>query len=112
MSLRRLWQQMFARAPQAVEAHAQVLARDQLTDAHARARDLSAQLELLRRRYEQLEQRWETAEARSIEYGQRLSELRRVAMPVALLLMEGDIEAACAVTPLLWEVVKPEAHEA
>jgi hypothetical protein len=35
-----------------------------------------------------------------------------VAMPVALLLMEGDIEAACAVTPLLWEVVKPEAHEA
>jgi len=103
---------MFSRSPQAIEAHAHCVTREQLSESNARARELAAQLDILRRRYEQLEQRWETAEARATEYGQRLGELRRLAMPVSLMLVEGDIEAACAVNPLLWEAVKPEAHEA
>ena len=112
MSLRGYFQQMFIKRPTAVESHAHCVSREQLSEATAHARDLAAQLEILRRRYEQLEQRWETAEARATEYGQRLGELRRLAMPVSLMLVEGDIEAACAVNPLLWEAVKPEAHEA
>lgn len=111
MSLRGYFQQMFATKP-AAESHAHCVTREQLSEASAHARDMAAQLDILRRRYEQLEQRWETAEARATEYGQRLGELRRLAMPVSLMLVEGDIEAACAVNPLLWEAVQPEAHEA
>lgn len=111
-TLRDYLNRVFSPRPSGLVSHAHCVDRERLVAAHGLVVDLQQQLELLRKRNAQMEQRWESAEARATEYGQRLAELKRLAMPVSLLLVEGDIESACAVNPLLWEAVKPEASEA
>lgn len=65
----------------------------------------------LARRLEAVGYRCDAAEARATEYGKRLAELRRLAVPVSIMLIEGDIEAASAANAMLWESLKPEVGE-